>query len=357
MEREAFRGIYARLLKELEQVSQTAVITVLSDHIEKYIYGEQSGKEDQELVQKAWETGRPVLRKEEHGKMIVAEPYCREERMILLGGGHVSLALAEFSAKVGFTVTVVDDRPYFANKARFPWAKHIICEAFQKAIPQLRINPSDYVVILTRGHRYDADCLKSLYQQEKSAYLGMIGSKRRVKSLKEQLLEEEIDATWLERLHSPVGLSIGAVTPEEIAISILAEVIEAKRRPKEGEYRSLASDIDMRVIAKLADCPAPLCEMGKAIVTILETKGSVPRKAGAKMIVYENGFIDGTIGGGCAESQIMQNARQIIGSKRYEICQVDMTGTVAEEEGMVCGGWMKVLIEDGETESPLNPIS
>lgn len=338
-------NIYKKLAEELKHVQQTLLVTVLNHQVEKYIYREENASENEKIMAaEACEQGKPVM-KNLDGKTIVMEPFCREERMIILGGGHVSLALAEFGARVGFAVTVVDDRPFFANKVRFPWAREVLCENFEKAVEDLHVTSSDYVVILTRGHRYDGECLRSLYRQTPSAYLGMIGSRRRVKSLKEQLMEEGMASEWLDKLHSPVGLDIGAVTPEEIAVAILAEVIEAKRRPKDGAIRTLQSDIDMRVMDKLANPPEQMAEMEKAVVTILETKGSVPRKAGAKMIVYENGMIDGTIGGGCAESGIMGEAREIIREGGYRIRQVDMTGTVAEEEGMVCGGTMKVLIE------------
>lgn len=338
-------NIYKELEQELQDVQQTLLVTVLEKQITKYIYRQEDASDSEKsMAKEACEQGKPVIR-EFDGTDIVMEPFCREERMIILGGGHVSLALAEFGSKVGFAVTVVDDRPYFANRTRFPWAREVICEEFGKAVKNLRISASDYVVILTRGHRYDGECLRGLYRQTASAYLGMIGSRRRVKSLKEQLIEEGMEAGWLDKLHSPVGLDIGAVTPEEIAVAILAEIIEAKRRPVNSELRTLQSDIDMRVMEKLANPPKQMEGLEKAVVTILETKGSVPRKAGAKMIVYENGMIDGTIGGGCAESGIMTEAREIISEGGYRICQVDMTGTVAEEEGMVCGGTMKVLIE------------
>lgn len=339
------KNIYEQLAEELKKVQQTVLVTVLNESIEKYIYREENASQsEREMAKKACEEGKPVA-EEMQEKIVVMEPFCREERMIILGGGHVSLALAEFGAKVGFAVTVVDDRPYFANKTRFPWAKEVLCEEFQKAIEKIQITASDYVVILTRGHRYDGECLRSLYRQTTAAYLGMIGSRRRVKSLKEQLEEEGISSEWLMTLHSPVGLDIGAVTPEEIAVAILAEVIEAKRKPKDGAVRTLQSDIDMRVMDKLANPSGKMEGVRKGVVTILETKGSVPRKAGAKMIVYENGMLEGTIGGGCAESGIMGEAREVISEGGYRIRQVDMTGTIAEEEGMVCGGTMKVLIE------------
>jgi xanthine dehydrogenase accessory factor len=303
----------------------------------------------QEMTEECCVQAMPHVKK--MGETIfVAEPFSAQERLILFGGGHVSLALAEFGAKIGFSVVVADDRPFFANRTRFPWAEQILCDDFSNAVKKVRITSSDYVVILTRGHRYDGECLRNLYKEKESAYLGMIGSRRRVKSLKEQLEEEGIEREWLERLHSPVGLDIGAVTPEEIAISILAEIIENKRKTKDGSHKVLQSDIDMRVMDHLACPPENLKEVKKAIVTILETKGSVPRKAGAKMIVYENGLLSGTIGGGCTEADIMGKAREIIGTGSYEICEVDMTGDIAEEEGMVCGGTMKVLVEDGEIQ-------
>lgn len=340
------RTTYQEILDHLKDRQSVFLITEMDQGvIRHFIYEENKEGIVDSIVQEARQKGRPVLFRQEEA-MILVEPFFQEERMILLGGGHVSLALAEFAAKTGFSVTVADDRPTFANSVRFPWAREVLCESFGTAIEHLKIRPSDYVVILTRGHRWDGECLKKLYQCPDTAYLGMIGSKRRVKSLKEQLVEEGIESKWLERLHSPVGLDIGAVTPEEIAVSILAEVIEAKRKPCHGVYQCSQSDVDMRVVQELACIPESRKDMGKAVVTILETKGSVPRKAGAKMIVYRDGFLSGTIGGGCAEASLLGRARALIGTGSFEICEVDMTGTIAEEEGMVCGGTMKVLIED-----------
>ena len=133
------------------------------------------------------------------------------------------------------------------------------------------------------------------------------------------------------------------MTPEEIAISILAELILTKRTLRPDHIAP--SDADLDVITALADPPANRTDLKKALVTIVETKGSTPRKAGANMIVYEDGTVFGTIGGGCAEAGLIQTARAVIRSGSYQFCKVDMTGEVAEEEGMVCGGWMMVVIE------------
>ena len=105
------------------------------------------------------------------------------ERLILLGGGHIAQPLCRYAADLGFSVTVVDDRPSFANQARFPEADQIICNAFPASIQSLDIRGNDYVAVITRGHRYDADCLRAILAGTFPRYLGMIGSKRRVIAL------------------------------------------------------------------------------------------------------------------------------------------------------------------------------
>ena len=202
------------------------------------------------------------------------------------------------------------------------------------------------MVIITRGHRHDQACLKKLLPGTEPYYTGMIGSRRRVAAVKDELIEQGYNAERLQRVHSPIGLSIGAVTPEEIAVSISAELISCKRLKREdlpGEARyTNRSDVDISVLRALAaekDKP-------KSIVTVISSKGSVPRGAGAKMLVYPDGRIAGSIGGGCSEAAVISDARQIIGTGEFLLKTVDMTGDAAESEGMVCGGIMQVLIED-----------
>lgn len=371
-------NIYKNIIEQLGKQETTVLITVLDNEIKKYIYhtnqlpnqflekcpNQMSEKHSERFLEKypdqiskrfleqlihsgkeAYEEKKVVFTQTPEESSIIAEPFCRQERLIILGGGHISLSLAEFSAKTGFSVIIVDDRPSFANSVRFPFANQVICDRFEQAIRNLKITSSDYIAILTRGHRHDANCLRTLYEQETPIYLGMIGSRRRVRELKKQLIEEDgISPEWLDSIHSPIGLNIGAITPEEIAVCILAELIETKRKSTD-KRKVLESDIDIEIIEKLAHPSKGRENSQKAIITILATKGSTPRKAGAKMIVYEDGGMEGTIGGGCAEASIMQEARAIIQNGGYKICEVDMTGSVAEDEGMVCGGTMKVLIE------------
>lgn len=275
----------------------------------------------------------------------ISEPILPKERLIILGGGHIALPVCEFSAKCGFEVYVADDRPAFANEERFPWAAGVICDSFENAISGLKITPYDFVVIITRGHRHDADCLRAILPGTQPAYLGMIGSRRRVRGLLDMLVEEGFDKEKIERIATPIGLKIGAVTPEEIAVSILSEVIAYKRLPEKntGHARYVnGSDLDLDMIEYLAENHEP-----KAVVTVIQTKGSTPRGAGAKMAVDRRGSVTGSIGGGCSEGAVIRDAVDIIGTGEYKTVFIDMTGEVAESDGMVCGGVMYALIEDG----------
>lgn len=162
---------------------------------------------------------------------LLLEPAPAPVELLILGGGHIAKPLAAMAAILGYRVTVVDDRPTFANTARFPRASQVICEDFGRALQEIKIGSGTFIVIVTRGHRYDRVCLEKVVSQP-SAYLGMIGSRRRVKALMAELLEDGIPPEAVERVHSPIGLDIAAETPEEIAVSILAEIIKVHRGGK-----------------------------------------------------------------------------------------------------------------------------
>ncbi|HBW35944.1 XdhC family protein [Desulfosporosinus sp. BICA1-9] len=159
---------------------------------------------------------------------LLIEPPTTVVRLLILGAGHIALPLATMAKILGYEVTVVDDRPSFANFARFSTADTIICDDFERALDGININPQTFVVIITRGHRYDKVCLRKVINQP-AAYIGMIGSRRRVKALKAELEEEGVSSESLQKLYSPIGLNIGAETPEEIAVSILSELIKVQR--------------------------------------------------------------------------------------------------------------------------------
>ena len=146
---------------------------------------------------------------------------------LILGGGHISQPLAQMLEVTGFQVTVVDDRTDFANAVRFPKAQ-IFCGCFADILQQLELSKYQAVIIVTRGHQHDLNCLRILVGQELK-YLGMIGSLRRIAGIRQLLVEEGADIGRLQLLRAPIGLDIGAQTPAETALSITAEVIAALR--------------------------------------------------------------------------------------------------------------------------------
>lgn len=342
--------IYKTLLEDLNKGEEVALITkynLETKKVEKNIYNleELEGK-NLEYVNKAKEKNLIANIKINDEESVLAEVFKRDHRLIVFGAGHVGYHLCHFASKVGFNTIVVDDRPYFANKEKFGDDIQVICNTFENAFEILDIHEEDYVVIVTRGHKHDKFCLEKILSLDELNYIGMIGSKRRVKIMKEELIEEGYSKEKIENIYSPIGLNIGAVTPEEIAISILAEIISVKRIGKlavknEPIKVSNSCELNKDVLEALAKSQ----NEKMSLVTVISTKGSTPRKAGSKMIVYDSGKIIGTIGGGCAEAKIIKDAALMAGSKNLKIETIDMTGEIAEEEGMVCGGKMTVLIE------------
>jgi len=157
-------------------------------------------------------------------------------RLVIVGGGHVGLSLATIAELTGFSVTVIDDRPEFANRERFPMADEVIALDAGEALDGLALDENTYVVLVSRGHRQDEEALRRSVGRG-AAYVGMIGSQRRTGTVLRHLAEEGIDAAALAAVATPIGLDIGAETPEEIAISILAEMIMVRRGGDGGRMR------------------------------------------------------------------------------------------------------------------------
>lgn len=287
--------------------------------------------------------GRPAeITREAEGARYVRR-FIPEDRLILLGGGHIALPLCKMASMLDFAVTVVDDRPSFANTGRFPEAAQVVCESFAAAIAGLQIRPTDYICVITRGHRWDGECLRQILRGEYPSYLGMIGSRRRVTGLLNLLREEGYDAEKLAAIHTPIGLKIGAETPAEIAVSICAELVQHRRsHPAEEDEAVLErTDTNFDLLRFVAENEEPA-----ALMTVISTMGSTPVESGAIMVMDGLGKSFGTIGGGCGEAEVMREARRLIGTGQRRIVEVDMSNDIAEEEGMVCGGKMRVLVED-----------
>ena len=159
---------------------------------------------------------------------ILIEPILSEPTLYIFGAGHISLYLSKMGKMVGFRVVVIDDREMFSNRERFPEADEIYAEDFKVVINKLKpVNPY-YIVIVTRGHRYDQEILEWALGTG-ARYIGMIGSSAKNKAVFSNLQKKEIDKGLMEEVHAPIGLNIGAETPEEIAVSIIAEVIQVRR--------------------------------------------------------------------------------------------------------------------------------
>jgi len=150
--------------------------------------------------------------------------------LLLFGGGHVSLAVCRIASMAGFRVTVIDDRPEYANAARFPEAVTTLASDFLAAFPQLRVRPSSSIVIVTRGHKADELVLGEAVKTE-AGYIGMIGSRTKVAATFDRLIARGVPSGLLGRVRAPIGIDIGASTPEEIAVSIVAELIHDRRAP------------------------------------------------------------------------------------------------------------------------------
>ena len=249
-------GLYEEYMKSLREAEEPTLVTVIGAKDEELIgeklfvkrNGETVGELGHEALNKlGLENAQVELRgfrpqrialnsalepaaftERKTAYRLFIEPVSAEVRLLILGAGHIAMPLATMAKIVGYEVVVVDDRLAFANYARFPTADEVICNDFAAALEALEITPQTFIVIVTRGHRYDKVCLQKVVRQP-AAYIGMIGSKKRVKALFAELEEEGIPKDLLQKIYSPIGLKIGAETPEELAVCILGELIQAQR--------------------------------------------------------------------------------------------------------------------------------
>jgi xanthine dehydrogenase accessory factor len=168
---------------------------------------------------------------------VFVEPILPQPMLYLFGGGHVSMAVAKAAHAAGFGIGVVDDREAFANKERFPMAQEIYT-SYEEAFEKIHPTASSYLVIVTRGHKEDMRVLAWAVRTE-ARYLGMIGSKRKVLSVYKALENDGYKPEEFERVYAPMGLEIGALSPEEIALSIAAELVAVRRNAADAAHKKL----------------------------------------------------------------------------------------------------------------------
>lgn len=248
------KRLYTKLSELMKERRDVALITVTKHSDQKWVgmkaimlengslYGHEAFTDD--FVAVLAGQSLPLLEKkktkaiefvyEEGTAECYVEVFPSPPHLIVAGAGHVSEPVAEMGKMLGFYVTVIDDRAEFANKNRFPYANEAVCKPYIEFFSNVPITPKTFIVLLTRGHKFDVVSLQELLKREeqmalheRTAYIGMIGSRRRISGVFEQIKDEFTDHNFTN-IFSPVGLDIGAQTPAEIAVSIMAEILKVK---------------------------------------------------------------------------------------------------------------------------------
>ena len=261
-----------------------------------------------------------LLRDEQDVSLIREEWFEPQPQLIVCGGGHVSKDLVQIASCIDFKVKVMDDREYFANKDRFPTAEEVICDSFDNL--EKYLEPNAYYVVVTREHKDDFTCVKKILTKP-YRYLGMIGSKGKVQRTFDNLRNAGVSEDEIETIFAPIGLKIHAVTPAEIAVSILAEIIMVKNN-------NHAASVSRELLN--AKEKGVLC-------IIIEKTGSSPRGVGSMMFVTPEKVYD-SIGGGAVEFAAIDDAKEC---NHVMIKEYDLNNKEAGNLGMICGGKNKVL--------------
>lgn len=280
-------------------------------------------------------------------QMLFREKLGHPKHLVVCGAGYVGQGVIRLGRFLGWRVTAIDDRIDFCQLAEKAGADETIADDFTAALrtEAISYDLDTYFVVVTRGHRFDRECLLEIMKHE-TGYVGMMGSRARSARMKQTLLEEGIPEEMQQRLHAPIGLRIGAQTPEEIAISIVSEILAvrpdtARNQIPEDVLEGISSGGEGRQV----------------LATIVSRRGSTPRQAGTRMLIRRDRTTAGTIGGGCMEAEVIREALQLMAESRLErstadrcpykaeIFQVDLTGRTGAQADMLCGGAMDVLLE------------
>ena len=198
---------------------------------------------------------------------VYVEPILPVPNALIFGAGHISKSLSKVATLAGFATTIVDNRETYANRERFPEAVEVIAEEYEDVFPRLPANDSTYAIIVTRGHKDDMRVLKWAVSQP-LRYVGMIGSKRKTLEVAKHLCREGVALDRLARVHAPMGLDIGAVTPEEIAVAVVAEMIRRRRHSEDGWTplsKSIFADGIPRTLTEFGDVGEQPVKAGEAL--------------------------------------------------------------------------------------------
>jgi xanthine dehydrogenase accessory factor len=284
----------------------------------------------------------PELRRSQpcHGELIesnAGQVFCERvkplPRLCICGGGHISLPLSQIGVLLGFSVTVIDDREEFANSERFPHADEVLCGDFLSCIGRFQGGENDYFVVVTRGHAHDRHCLEQILPGP-YVYCGMIGSRTKNQIVFDYMLQHGFSEEQIKSVYAPIGLMLGGQTPAEIAVDIAAQLVQV--RAAHGSD----SAWDRTLIKAITELDRP-----SALAVIIRRSGSTPRGPGSRMLVYSDGSIVGSVGGGSSEGEAIVYAKQVIKSGESGLYHCVMTSKNAALEGLICGGELDIFIE------------
>ena len=263
------------------------------------------------------------------GARVFLEPIAGGRRLVVCGAGHVALCVIRLGVALGFEVTAIEDRPEFAEKARVAGAHSVLCRPFTDALDAIDGDAATAFVVMTREHAHDVDCLRRILQKP-CAYAGMMGSHSRSAQIRRQLVEEGFDAGRVEALRMPIGVPIGARTPEEIAVSVAAEVISVMNAADPGEGWPSG------MLEALSEAHKP-----GVLAMIVAKRGEAPRRPGTKMVVLGDGRCIGTVGGGYAEAEILRIAGEMLrdGARSCRLVTISMN-----KGPTFCGGEIEVFL-------------
>ena len=257
-----------------------------------------------------------------------------DNKAIVFGAGHVSLPVVSLLKELDFHVTVLDDREGFDELAYGAGADKVIIGDFEKTAPAIKTDDNTYLIIVTRGHSSDEVCLKAVINKP-FGYLGMIGSHHRIHHYHKRFLQEGYSEEQWNTIHTPIGLQIKAMTPFEIAISILGEIIEVKN----------TKISEMGYTSDIMNALKDKTEEDLVMATVMTVKGTGPRGVGAKMLIDSKGDFVGTVGGGVMEKQVLEKAKEILETGESYVHCYDATNIAEWDTSGVCGGIVKIYME------------
>ncbi len=329
--------MYQEIFRQIQQRGVLRCATALTGPYvgSKLLYGEAFEQRLGEATASYWDDARIALLETNETRLLsigddqfLVELFMENPHMVICGGGHVSQPVCKVAKMLGFHVTVADDREEFLTRDRFPESDELIQLDFREFADRIPVYDNTYYVVVTRGHSFDELCARQILKRSYT-YFGMIGSRSKVAATVEHLRRDGYSEEKIASMHAPIGIKLGGQTPEEIMISIMAEVVQVKNQ----HYCAYVNPGIAEAVSKNSH---------GVMATIIRKEGSSPRGVGSKMWVPYGGKPVGTIGGGSVEYRAIQDAARVNG---VTIQEYDLSSADSSKLGMICGGQVEVLFE------------